>query len=273
MSVSTSNQSPQLQADDATRTPRVAPLSRVNPVTLVLIAVILSVPMLATLDPVSAGVAVLIELALVPLTGVPWRRVAVRLVPVVVFIPVAALSMLLYGTPGGVEHWRWGVAVVSDNSINQALAISVRVLALGLPTILLFSRVDPTRLADGLAQVVRLPARFVIGALAGIRMMGLFVDDWRSMMLARRARGVGDRGVVRRSLSMAFVLLVFAVRRGTKLATAMEARGFGARPARTWARSSHLSTADLWAVVIAVVIMAASLGASIALGTFRFVGS
>ncbi len=37
---------------------------------------------------------------------------------------------------------------------------------------------------------------------------------------------------------MAFVLLVFAVRRGTKLATAMEARGFGADVERTWARPS-----------------------------------
>ncbi|RLP70178.1 energy-coupling factor transporter transmembrane protein EcfT [Mycetocola reblochoni] len=248
-------------------------MRRVNPVTLLVIAVILSVPMLATLDPVSAGVAVALELALVPATGVPWRTLGRRLVPVVVFIPVAALSMLLYGTPGGQEYWHFGIAVVTENSVNQSVAISVRVLALGLPTILLFSGVDPTRLADGLAQVARLPSRFVIGALAGVRMMSLFVDDWRSMTLARRARGLGDHGVLRRSLSMAFVLLVFAVRRGTKLATAMEARGFGAFPTRSWARSSRLGVADPVAVAVALAIMAVSLGASIALGTFRFVGS
>lgn len=241
--------------------------------TRLFIAVVLSVPMLATLDPVSAGVAVLLELALVPLSGVPWRVLARRLVPVLVFVPVAALSMLLYGTPGGVEYWRFGVAVITENSIDQALAIAVRVLALALPTILLFSRVDATRMADGMAQILHLPARFVIGALAGLRMSALFVDDWRSMTLARRARGLGDRGVLRRTVSMAFVLLVFAVRRGSKLATAMEARGFGAASTRSWARASTVGLADAVALLIALAIMVAALGASIALGTFRFVGA
>ena len=63
----------------------------------------------------------------------------------------------------------------------------------------------------------------MLGVLAGTRMLGLFLDDWRTMSLARRARGVGDRGVLRRFVTMSFVLLVFAVRRGTKLALAMEA--------------------------------------------------
>src|SRR5690606_6006652 len=141
----------------------------------------------------------------------------------------------------------------------------------GLPTIMLFGGTDPTQLADALAQVARLPSRFVLGILAGTRMLGLFLDDWRTMGLARRARGVGDRGVIRRFFSMAFVLLVFAVRRGTKLAMAMEARGFGSGIPRTWSRPSRLHARDAIALLGGVGVMALALAAAVLAGTFRFV--
>ncbi|MFM9701374.1 energy-coupling factor transporter transmembrane component T family protein, partial [Streptomyces europaeiscabiei] len=78
---------------------------------------------------------------------------------------------------------------------------------------------------------------------------------WRTMTLARRARGLGDHGALRRFLCMAFVLLVFAVRRGTTLATAMEARGFGAPVERTWSRPSRLHPRDGVALAGAVVVI------------------
>ena len=133
---------------------------------------------------------------------------------------------------------------VSEGSLVLALATTLRVLAIALPSVVLFATVDPTDLADGLGQVLRLPARFVLGALAGLRMVGLFLDDWRALELARRARGVADRGRIRRFLGMAFALLVLSIRRGSKLATAMEARGFGAPGPRTWARESPFGGAS-----------------------------
>ena len=161
---------------------------------------------------------------------------------------------------------------MSDDSIALSLAVMLRVLALGLPTILMFGRTDPTELADALARVAKLPSRFVLGVLAGARTVGLFVDDWRTMTLARRARGLGDRGALRRFLGMSFVLLVFAVRRGTTLATAMEARGFGAPGERTWSRPSRLHPRDGVALAGAIVLISVALGVAVATGAFRFVG-
>ncbi|THG35020.1 energy-coupling factor transporter transmembrane protein EcfT [Glaciibacter flavus] len=248
-------------------------LDGVNPVTRLLAAVVLSVPLFASIDAVSASVAVLLELALLPFTGVALAVLARRALPLVAFAPIAGLSMLLYAEPGGTVHARFWLATISDESIRLAVAVALRVIALGIPTILLFSRVDPTRLADALAQVAHLPSRFVLGVLAGTRLLGLFIDDWRSLSMARRARGVADTGAIRRFASMAFVLLVFAVRRGSKLAVAMEARAFGSGLPRTWARPSTLSWRDGVLVVVAVAIMAAAIGAAVATGAFRFVGS
>jgi energy-coupling factor transport system permease protein len=180
--------------------------------------------------------------------------------------------MALYGKPGGSVHVDWFLIHVTDNSLRLALAVMLRVLALGAPTILLFTGIDPTDLADGLAQVWRLPARFVLGALAGFRLVSRFVDDWRSLALARRARGLGDTGAVRRWASMAFAMLVIAIRRGSKLATAMEARGFGTAE-RTWARESSVGPADLALVLACVAAVSVALVAAVSAGTFWAVWS
>ena len=112
---------------------------------------------------------------------------------------------------------------------------------------------------------------FVLGGLAALRLLGLMVDDWRMLELARRARGVGDRGRVKRVLGQAFALLVLAIRRGSALATAMEARGFGSGIQRTWAREARFGVAE-WALigVGALVAGAAVLAAALA-GTWRWV--
>jgi len=248
-------------------------LDGVNPVAKVAVVIVLAVPLLVSIDAVSAATAIVLELLCVPLTGLAYATVVKRLLPVVLFAPVAGLSMLLYARPGGTVYGTFLFATISDNSITLAVAVLLRVVALALPIILLFARTDPTELADALAQVAKLPSRFVLGVLAGARTVGLFVDDWRTMGLARRARGLGDRGALRRFFSMAFVLLVFAVRRGTKLATAMEARGFGTDVPRTWARPSRLSARDAVAVGGAVLLMAVALGAAVVTGAFRVVGT
>lgn len=245
----------------------------VNPVTRIVLALLLSVPLFASIDPVSPLVAIALQLLCLPLTGLSLGTVLRRLLPIAIFSPVAGVSMLLYAEPEGEVFWRFGFAAISEGSIELAVAVTLRVIALGLPTILLFGRTDPTELGDALAQVARLPSRFVIGVLAGTRMLGLFLDDWRTMALARRARGVGDRGVLRRFFSMAFVLLVFAVRRGSKLAMAMEARGFGSSIRRTWARPSRLHPRDAVAVIGGLLIMALAIAAAVAAGVFRFVWS
>ena len=248
-------------------------LTRVNPVTLIVMALALTLPLLLTLDVVSGAVA--LGLALVAALVVGYRPgfIVRRTWPVLLAAPLAALSMALYGRPGGRVYVEWFLIRVSDGSLILAAAVLLRVLALGVPSILLFSGIDPTDMADGLAQVWRLPARFMLGTLAGFRLMGQLVADWRMLGLARRARGLGDTGAVRRFFTMAFALLVLALRRGSKLATAMESRGFGAPVERTWARPSTVSRADAVAIVLAVLMATASVGSALIAGTFDLAGA
>ena len=247
-------------------------LARTNPVARVLALLVATTPLLITIDPVSAGVALALELALMPLSGVSARSFFLKATPLLLAAPLGALSMLLYASPGGNVYWQFGPAAISDHSMWLALGIGLRMCAIVMPAIALLDRIDPTDMGDGLAQILRLPARPVLAALAGARMTSLMAADWKALERARRARGVGDASRIRSFLRGSFSLLVFALRRSGKLATTMEARGFGAAGKRTWARVSRLRAADAVLMVVAIALPAIALAASIWAGTFALVG-
>ena len=247
-------------------------LARTNPVARVLALLVATTPLLITIDPVSAGVALALELGLMPLAGVSARSFFLKATPLLVAAPLGALSMLLYASPGGTVYWQFGPAAISDHSMWLALGIGLRMCAIVMPAIALLDRIDPTDMGDGLAQILHLPARPVLAALAGARMTSLMAADWKALERARRARGVGDASRIRSFLRGSFSLLVFALRRSGKLATTMEARGFGAAGTRTWARVSRLRAADAVLMTVAITLPAIALAASIWAGTFALVG-
>ena len=259
-------------APTSARAPRRGLLARTNPVARVLALLVATTPLLITIDPVSAGVALALELALVPLSGVSARSFFLKATPLLLAAPLGALSMLLYASPGGHVYWSFGPAAISDHSMWLASGIGLRMCALVVPAIALLDCIDPTDMGDGLAQILHLPARPVLAALAGARMTSLMAADWKALERARRARGVGDASRIRSFLRGSFSLLVFALRRSGKLATTMEARGFGAAGARTWARPSRLRAADAALMAVAIAVPAIALTVSVMAGTFALVG-
>lgn len=249
-----------------------APIDRVNPVVQVLGVIVMTTPVVASVDVVTAGVALIAELMLLPFVGVSLRQLVARVAPLFVAAPLASVSMLLYGRAAGHVWWQWGPAIISDNSVALSASIFFRIFALALPVIVLFPRIDPTDMADGLTQIVRLPARPVIASLAAARMMGLMMNDWSALRRARRVRGVGDSRGARSFLQSAFALLVFALRRSAKLSITMEARGFGGPTPRTCARVSRLSAPDLVMVCICLGVPIMYISAAIHFGTFVLFG-
>jgi len=98
----------------------------------------------------------------------------------------------------------------------------------------------------------------------------LLAAEFETIRLARRARGV-DAGInpvahARLLASTSFALLVGAIRRGTRLATAMDARGFDSGTARTNARGSQLRPLDTGFVAAAVLVCAAAVTVSVLTG-------
>ncbi len=262
-----------LHASDV-RIDRTAALARANPVAKLVASLLISLGLLLSVDPVTAGVALALELMCLPWSGLPLGVAARRSAIVVWAALTTGIATTWLGVDSGSVLLGLGPVTVTEGSLFAGLGIGLRVLAIGLPGVLLLATTDPTDLADALAQVARLPARFVLAALASTRLLGVLVEEWQVLGLARRARGLGDDGWIGRVRTFSgqlFALLVLAIRRATTLATAMEARGFGASGERTWARESRLVAGDLVLVLGGLAITAAATAAGIAAGTWELV--
>lgn len=247
-------------------------LASINPVFRIFGAFAASIPLLFTLDCVSASVALLLEFVIFACIKLPPWRVIRLSWPVWVGAPTSALTVLLYGKSGGNTWFQWWLMHATDRSAMLAVATSLRILAIGVPSIVMVIGLDATDLADAFSQVLHLPDRFVYGGLAGIRLFGVLQDDWAALTASRRSRGLGDEHRVRAFFPQSFALLVLSIRRSTTLATAMEARGFGGVGARSHARVSRVRARDWWIFAVCAIVPSVAVAAALYFGTFAFLG-
>ncbi|MEV0650852.1 energy-coupling factor transporter transmembrane component T [Phytomonospora sp. NPDC050363] len=248
-------------------------LSRRNPAAKLGVVAVISLAAVSTTDPLTPAILLAAELLALPFCGIRigafLRRSRLLL--------LAALSVTLvnavFADGGGDVVLQVGPLRLTDAALFTGAALGLRVLAVAVPGVLVFATTDPTDLADSLVQQLRAPARFAIGSLAAFRMLPLLSAEWRMIAMARRARGV-DAGFdpvarIRLFTSTMFALLVGAIRRGTRLATAMDARGFDARTPRTIARPQRMRPVDWVMLTAAVLVAAGAVAISVALGVFR----
>ncbi|WP_460681748.1 ATP-binding cassette domain-containing protein [Nesterenkonia populi] len=235
---------------------------------------LITLALVATIDAVSAAVVAVGSFLLLPLAGIRPLAFLGRIWPFALGAAVAAWGTAIAGEESGRVLLDLGFTTVSTGSLELGAALGLRAFAIVLPSVIILSTTDPTDLADSLAQQLRLPARFVLGALAAMRLMGLLAEHWTTLGQARRARGIGAKkglfGRIAGTLSQAFGLLVQAIRTATRLAVTMESRGFGAGP-RTWARPARLAPQDSLVVLAGAAIAAAATLAALLAGTWNLV--
>ena len=253
----------------AVETPPSGVLATTNPLALVGAALLPAVALLSTIDVVSATVALVLMLACLPLVGRGIQGLGTRMLPVGLASVFSALTIALYGQSSGEVFFQWGLVVVSEGSLDLALATALRILAIGGPAVILFSRVDATRFADALSQQARLPENFVVGGLSGLRLLEVVAGDREVRGWMMRARGVGDRSALRRVVAVALTIVVLAIRRSHTLAMAMEARAFGLQRTRTHYRTSVFPRRDYLWIVGGGLIGALSVTAAVMTGSFN----
>ena len=233
-------------------------LARINPVAQLTSILVVTVTLLATLDVVTPAVVVAAELCLFPAAGLTSpRTIWFRTWPLVLGAASVGLVNVLFA---------------EDPSPAAGAALALRVIGLALPGVLLVASTDPVRLADAVVTHWRVPARFAYGALAALRLAPLLAVEFESARLARRTRGVeaGRNPVAHARLfgGITFTLLVAALRRGSRLATAMDARGFDSGVPRTSARASVLRRRDAVFVGATVVACVSAIAGSASTGAW-----
>jgi energy-coupling factor transport system permease protein len=254
---------------------RSAPLARANPVAKLAAATCLLLALFASLDGVTAIiilaglVAVLVSVSgLTPgaLIGRAW------------LIGLAAVSIAIFNVLFAAEQLGpividVGPLRIGSETLVNGIGLGIRLLAIALAGLLATATSQPTEIADALVQQLGVSPRFAIGVLAALRLLPLLSREWQTIGMARRARGVeAGRSPIaagRLFAGQLLTLLVGAIRRGTRMAMAMEARGFGAAECRTAARPMRMRAADWAWIGGALALAGVAIAASVALGTWR----
>ena len=251
-----------------------APLVRANPVAKLAAALVILVALFASLDAVTAAVMLLGLVALVPVAGLPVRGLVARLWPVgIVAVAIGVLNVLFAAEQTGPTIVDLGPLQIGAWTLANGAGLALRLLAIVLAGVLATATSEPIDMADALVQQLRVSPRFAIGVLAALRLLPLLAQEWQTLGMAHRARGV-DAGrspvaALRLFGGKLLSLLVGVVRRAARLASAMEARGFGALPCRSTARPQRMRASDWAWIGGALALAAAAVGTSIALGTWR----
>jgi len=227
-------------------------LRGLDPLALLGAAMLLSAGALMS-SSVGLNLALALVAALAGLLGrLPPRRVALLAAPALLASASVAFSNALLSSGGLAAASSWAAAALPAS----------RVLAVALPGLVAAVAIDPTGLADALVVRLRVPARPAYSVLAGLRLLPLLADEWVVLGRASRARGLGGSGIRARAgqfTSMTFRLLVAALRRGGRLAIALDARGLRPQTPRTVARPVRWAGRDTVALVLAVTALGIAL--------------
>lgn len=162
------------------------------------------------------------------------------------FTAIAAIT-IVYST------WRLG-----GHDLEEAFTAGLRIIVLAWPGSVMAGYVDPSRLADYLAQTLHLPARLIAAFAAAMQKFTGFGLAWQQLERVRRVRGFGaSRNPVangRHAANMSFALLVQAMRGATSASIAMDARGFATAQGRTWALPAPWVRLDVIAIIVAALL-------------------
>jgi energy-coupling factor transport system permease protein len=154
--------------------------------------------------------------------------------------------------------WSAGPLQITAEGLRVGVSLTIRMLAIVIYSIIFVTTTDPTDLVLSLIQQARFPFRLGYGILVAYRFLPLWRSELDIIRAAHRIRGAGERMTLRGRWEQlrryAVPLLAGAIRKSERVAIAMDARAFGARPERTYYRQLAVVRAD-WAMLAGTILL------------------
>jgi energy-coupling factor transport system permease protein len=246
------------------RTGRPPFLDRVNPVFKLAGLLVLTVALTLFFDPVTPAAFLVLTAAGGRLFGgVRLRSVGRFLFPFAPAVAGVFLANILFNRLNATSPalWQVGSVRVTGPALVIAGSLSLRLLAFATLSMVFVRTTKPGDLVLSLVHQLRLSHRLAYGVLAGYRMLPLLSGEYALIRAAHRVRGVreakGPAGELARARRYAVPLLAGAVRRAGRVALAMDARGFGAFPQRTYRRRMVVQSRD-WVFLLSLLVVGAA---------------
>lgn len=186
--------------------------------------------------------------------------------PIAFLAVFTALLNLLY-TPGNVL-WQWWIFKITDQGIETAIYMVVRIILLIASTSLLTYTTSPVALTDAIETLFRplaklhLPVHeFAMMMTIALRFIPTLIEETEKIMNAQKARGADfeSGNLIRRAKALVPVLVplfVSAFRRADELSVAMECRLYRGGAGRTRLKQLKMGKNDVAAFAASALFFA-----------------
>jgi energy-coupling factor transport system permease protein len=147
-------------------------------------------------------------------------------------------------------------------AFSAGLVLFLRAIACGMISALFVLTTDPGTLVKAMMMSWRLSPRIGYSLFSALHLTRDLASEAHEMRLARAMRrGRPPRRIPGplETISLVVPLLAFAIRRASRMAIAMEARGLGAVGQRTVAGAPEIHRRDLLFTAVAAMVLAAAI--------------
>ena len=192
-----------------------------------------------------------------------WLR---RFLPITGMFCALAVGMILVQTVfsvGGDVFYRLGPVELHSQGPFIAVRATLRLYCMVLLFLQFTMWTHPTDLSQALVKV-GLPYRYAMLTGLALRFLPVLDDELEGIFEAQGERGVDLRGPLRKALALVPITVPFCLRtlrRTNEVALAMELRGYGFRPRRTYLRTIAYRRADYAVTTALAISLAACLAA------------
>lgn len=246
--------------------PKDSIIHRLDPRMKLILTLLYIIMLFITSNIIGFAVAVLFTLAAYKASRVPLYFIVKSLKPIIPIIIFTGLLNLFFIQGDAV--WSFWIFTITDNGINAAVFMSIRILCLIAGASLLTYTTSPIALTDGIEQLfsplkkIKLPVHELSMMMTiALRFIPTLIEETQKIMSAQKARGADleSGGLIKRAKALIPILIplfVSAFRRADELATAMECRCYNGGEGRTKLKVLKYHPRDLAALAIMVLCMA-----------------
>ncbi|MBQ8981381.1 MAG: energy-coupling factor transporter transmembrane protein EcfT [Eubacterium sp.] len=215
---------------------------------------------------ISMGIALAVTLLVVLVSKIKLTVILKGMKPILFIVIFTTLLNLFYGTGEPIFHF--GIIKITQNGINNAVFMALRILILVVTGLMLTYTTTPTQLTDAIESLLKPLKVFKldIHSLAmtmtiALRFIPILVEEVDKIMAAQKSRGADmeSGGIIKRAKAIVPVLIplfISSFRRANELADAMECRCYRGGEGRTKMNVSHMSAIDYISLAFVVAYFA-----------------
>lgn len=246
--------------------PGASPIHKMDSRMKIILTITLIVTTFICKNVFSLAAFVLFTLVLIAVSKIPFKTILKSIKPLVIIICITAVLNLFYGE--GEPLVQLGRFKITQDGIETAVFMAVRIVTLVVISSLLTYTTSPTELTDALERLLKPLKVFKIDVHAismtmtiALRFIPTLIEEIDKIMSAQKSRGaeMDSGGLIHRAKALIPVLIplfVSAFRRANELAYAMECRCYRGGEGRTKMKMMKMKAGDYFALALTVLFVA-----------------